>query len=85
MWNALIYHIVIGLLCIIMHAAAGDAADRDLRGAGDDAPPSARSGGWGRGAGSDGGCGIDLGYRDGGARTELVALVGVGGAIGCDW
>ena len=44
-WNALIYHIVIGLLCIIMHAAAGGAGDRDLRGAGDDAPPSAQSGG----------------------------------------
>ena len=35
LWNALIYHIVIALLCIIMHAAAGDAGDRDLRGAGD--------------------------------------------------
>ena len=44
-WNALMYHIVIALLCIIMHAAAGDAGDRDLRGAGDDAPPSAQSGG----------------------------------------
>ena len=39
-------------------------------------------GGGGRGAGSCSGCGTDLGYRDGGARTELVALAGVGGAIG---
>eukprot|EP01043_Picozoa_sp_COSAG02_P027640 COSAG02_NODE_1641_length_11530_cov_4.345289_11_plen_65_part_00 len=33
------------LLCIIMHAVVGGAGDRDLRGAGDDAPPSAQSGG----------------------------------------
>ena len=32
---------IFDLLCIIMHAAAGGAGDRDLRGAGDDAPPSA--------------------------------------------
>ena len=36
---------IFDLLCIIMHAAAGGGGDRDLRGAGDDAPPSAQSGG----------------------------------------
>eukprot|EP01043_Picozoa_sp_COSAG02_P058863 COSAG02_NODE_7398_length_3034_cov_2.782698_3_plen_72_part_00 len=37
------------------------------------------------GAGSSGGCGIDQGHGCGGARTELVALAGVGDVIGCDW
>ena len=35
---------IFDLLCITLHAAAGGGGDRDLRGAGDDAPPSAQSG-----------------------------------------
>ena len=54
-------------------AAAGDAGDGDFRGAGDAAPPSARCEGWGRRAGSSGGCGIGCWCVFLGRNASLVA------------
>ena len=62
-------------------AAAGDAGDGDLRGAGDAAPPSARGEGWGRGAGSGGGCVIGYWCVFLGQDTSLVARRDREGAI----
>ena len=39
----------------------------------------------GAGEGSNRGCATDVEDGSGGARTELCAHGGVGGAIGCDW